>query len=89
MNNTTLIYNSQTDVNELVKQVNKVRLANKNNWYQVSFENETSGQLTRIKCYNTWIQLSEKPLFSNAMDMKIKEFKENLNRGLTKLINNY
>ena len=86
MNNTNLIFRNDSNIIELTKQVNKIRLANKNNWYQVTFENETTREKTRIKCFNTWVQLSEKPIFSNCMDATITQFKNNISKGLEKLI---
>ena len=43
MENTFLVFNSRSIPSELAKQANKVRLANKNKWYQITFENEVSG----------------------------------------------
>lgn len=89
MQNTNLVFNSLTSTEELTKQVNKVRLANKNKWYQISFENETTGKLTRLKIYNTWIQITENVHFETGMDYTITEFKENVKKGVTNLIKQY
>jgi hypothetical protein len=63
MNTTIIVYNNTSNSVEIAKQANKVRLNNKNKWYQIAFENETTGDKTTLKIYNTWIQLSSKPIF--------------------------
>ena len=86
MENTTLIFNSASSDDELTKQVNKIRLSNKNKWYQITFENETTGEKTRLKCFSTWVQLTEKPIFDTGMDYTPTQFKENIKQGIFKLI---
>jgi hypothetical protein len=87
MENTIIVINKNSNSTEIAKQVNKVRLSNKNNWYQITFENETTGEKTRLKIYNTWIQLTEKPVFSTGMDATPTQFKNNIQNGISKLIN--
>ena len=89
MKNTTLIYNSASSAQELAKQANKVRLANRNSWYQITFENETTGEKIRLKCYKTWIQIAENPYFETTMDNTPTQFKEHVSKGVQVLINNY
>lgn len=86
MQNTNLVIHTQSNPKEIAKQVNKVRLANKNNWYQITFEHDTTGEKTRLKCYNTWIQLSEKPVFPTVMDVKPTQFKMNIEQGVKELL---
>jgi hypothetical protein len=86
MENTNIVLTNERNIDQLVKEVNKVRLSNKNKWYQITFKNNDSGETTRIKAYNTWIQLSEKPVFSNAMELTATEFKSNVKSGLLKLL---
>ena len=85
MENTNLVYNEKSNVLDLVKKANKVRLDNKNKWYQLTFENETSGDKTFLKCFGTWVQLSAKPIFSTSMDNTPTQFKSNIEKGLKTL----
>ena len=89
MENTILIFNSLSDPAAIAKQANKIRLNNKNLWYQIQFENETTKEKTRLKIFNTWIQLTTKPIFNTAMDQTPGEFKANIKNGLINLISNY
>jgi len=89
MKNTTLIYRSDSSAQELAKQANKTRLANKNSWYQITFENETSGNKTRLKCFNTWIQRADNPYFETAGDNTPTQFKINIEAGVINLLTNY
>lgn len=76
---------NKNNVNDAIKSANKHRLNNKNAWYQLHFINEENKQDAKLKCFNTWIQLASKPVFSNVIDSSIKEFKENLKNGLNRL----
>jgi len=89
MKNTILIFNSNSRPEELAKQANKIRLNNKNSWYQIQFKNETTGEKTGLKIFNTWVQLTTKPIFNTAMDQTPGEFKANIKNGLINLISNY
>ena len=90
MENTTIIFNSESDPKTIAEHINKVRrVMAKKNWYQITLENETSGKLTRLKIYHTWIQLAENPAFETVMDSSIRQFKKNLEKGIQTLINNY
>ena len=40
---------------EAIKQINKFRLSNKNNWYLI--ELNYSPYIYKMKIYNTWIQV--------------------------------
>ena len=86
MTTETIVINSKSNPTEVAKQVNKVRLANKNKWYQVAFLNEETNDKTIIKVYNTWVQLATKPLFDTSMDKKPTEFKEDIADSVSKLI---
>jgi len=77
----TLIIEKNESTKETVKLINSFRLENKNNWYQINIINLG----IKLKCFNTWIQISTKPIFSNAMDMSIKDFKNNLELGINKI----
>ena len=68
------------DKETLIKLINKHRLENKNNWYQISIA--LNGYNYEMKCYNTWVQLcyvykDNKLLYNNSspMDLSIKDFK--------------
>ena len=84
-----LMYNLNTNVNELINEVNKFRLLNKNKWYVIIFVNETSGEQTSLKIYNTWIQTASKPLFDTSMDKSVTEFKNIIAIGLNSLLKFY
>lgn len=66
---------------EIIKEANKFRLENKNNWYQLQI---TCNNYThKIKAFNTWVQIcrtykDEKLLHndSSVMDMKPTQFKQ-------------
>lgn len=84
-------YNIQPDQqNELANVINKIRLQNKNNWYQLHIT--TSTNLYKIKAYNTWMQLvyvynkdtlQLKYKDSSPMDLKPTQFKEFIKRYIT------
>ncbi len=84
-----LVYKSQSNSSDLAKLANTFRLQNKNKWYQICFENETSGQRKYLKCFNTWVQISHVPAISTVMDAKPTEFVENIKSGLDWLISRY
>lgn len=68
---------------EIIKEVNKFRLENKNNWYQVQI---TCNNYThKIKAFGTWLQIcrtykDEKLLYNNpsSMDIKPTQFKQHI-----------
>ena len=73
---------------EIIKQVNKFRLDNKNNWYQLQI---TCNNYThKIKAFGTWLQIcrtykGEKLLYNNSssMDITPTQFKEHIKDILT------
>jgi len=84
-----LVYKSTSNATSLAKEVNKWRLQHKDKWYQVCFENETSGKKQYLKCYNTWVQISEVGQISTTMDLKPGEFLKNIKEGIEFLISKY
>lgn len=78
----TIKINSLTGKDDIIKQVNKFRLENKNKWYQV--EIKYSPNRYKLKCFNTWVQIAiietpEKTIQdSSNMDISVKEFKNYL-----------
>ena len=83
--NTLTEYNK--DKETLIKLINKYRLDNKNNWYQISIS--CNGYNYEMKCYDTWVQIcyiykDNKLLYNNPsnMDMNIKQFKEYLEQTI-------
>lgn len=84
-------YNIQPDQqNELPNVINKIRLQNKNNWYQLNITTATN--LYKIKAYNTWLQLiyvcnkdtlQLKYKDSSPMDLKPTQFKEFIKSRIT------
>lgn len=74
----------------VIKEINKFRLSNKNNWFQVHIR--YNGYEYKMKIYNTWVQLNYTYkddgnnflLYNNSsnMDMNVKEFKNYLNKAI-------
>lgn len=68
---------------EIIKEINKFRLENKNSWYQVQI---TCNNYThKIKAFGTWLQIcrtyeGEKLLYNNpsSMDIKPTQFKQHI-----------
>lgn len=77
----TLHTSTSKGIENTVNEINKFRLSNKNKWYQINVNN---GEVC-LKCYNTWIQISTKPLFSNIADITPTQFKKELFNGLSRL----
>ena len=83
-------YNIQNDnIEDVLKQVKKARLENKNKWYQV--EIVYKGFKYQLKIYNTWIQIFRKiDIETNTfcwdtpspMDMKVGEFMNYIRENL-------
>ena len=63
---------------EFVKAVNKLRLDNKNKWYQ--WIGIVNGKDVRLKGFGTWLQIFEIDGISHNgnMDISVKDFKEKL-----------
>ena len=67
-----------------IKQINKARLDNRNNWYQIKLI--YGSHIFKLKIYNTWIQLGYKydmdnnlvNTFDNCMDRTPIQFKNDL-----------
>ena len=71
---------------ELVKDFNKTRLANKNNWYY--FQAKFKNNLLKFKAFDTWVQvlevyqidfngnLSKNFTDSSPMELNVKDFKD-------------
>ncbi len=75
------------DKQTLIKLINKHRLENKNNWYQISIY--YNGYNYEMKCFNTWLQLcyvykNNKLLYNAAspMELNVKQFKQYLNKTI-------
>jgi hypothetical protein len=68
---------------EIIREVNKFRLENKNSWYQLQI---TCNNYThKIKAFGTWLQIcrtykNEKLLYNNpsSMDIKPTQFKQHI-----------
>jgi len=77
-------YNIQPDQqHELSNVINKIRLQNKDNWYQLHIT--TSTNLYKIKAFDTWLQLiyvynkdtlQLKYTDSSPMELKPTQFKD-------------
>lgn len=81
---------ASTSVDDLIKQHNAQRKANKNRWLSLSAV--ISGHRVAIKSYNTWIQVLkvEGPLVnfrdSGPMDCSVKACRDYLAQALKPLI---
>lgn len=65
---------------EFIKEINALRLANKNKWY--FWQGVVNGKKVEIKGYGTWLQIfriNGLNLWA-GMDISIKDFKESLAR---------
>jgi hypothetical protein len=63
---------------DFVKEINRLRLANKNEWYTTAcFVN---GKIIRLKGFNTWIQVIRIDDHSDSglMDITVSQFKKQL-----------
>lgn len=89
MERTVLVFNSTSDPVAIAKQANKIRLANKGQWYQLVFENETTGERTNLKCFDTWVQKSNSKVFGTVMGVNPTGFKKNIEQGIEELIKKY
>ena len=67
---------------EAIKLINKTRLSNKNNWYQINLNYKD--KVYNIKAYDTWLQIFTDKTFnySNCMDESTTKFKEHLSNVL-------
>ena len=78
----------EKNINETVKQINRFRLMNKNNWYLINIEpnNKDIFYTYRLKCFDTWIQIfikyddKDNIVYKDSfyMDAKVKDFKDYL-----------
>ena len=69
-----------------IKTINDLRLKNKNKW--VFFTGVVENKKVELKLYNTWLQIYKVNGldFSNCMDRKPTEFKEDLLKGLNYMV---
>ena len=83
----TLKLNLEIGKKQVIKQVNKFRLSNKNKWYQI--EVTTNNFIYQLKVFGTWVQIGKKRFldtkelihnYPSNMDISVKEFKEYLTR---------
>lgn len=68
---------------DFVKELNKLRLANKNKWIFVYADVE--GNRVLVKTYETYLQryfVNGRQVQSGAMDMSITAWKQELERGI-------
>jgi uncharacterized ferritin-like protein (DUF455 family) len=77
--------NKQDDV---LKEINTIRKQNKNTWCGITLLYKD--EVLHIKIFNTWIQpiRESNKYFSGVMDAKVKQFTENILRGLNLIILN-
>lgn len=83
-----LIHTEINTKQEIISTINKLRRANKNQWYY--FDIEGRYQIVRCMCFGTWIKvhqhykrdtngLKEYLKDSSPMDLSVKEFNRYLN----------
>ena len=79
MNTNYITTNKKEDA---IKLINKVRLSNKNNWYQINLNYKD--EVYNIKAYDTWLQIftNNTSNYSNCMDESVTKFKEHLSKVL-------
>lgn len=67
-------------VEEFVKHINQKRLDSRNTTRWYGFIGEVDGHRVRVKGYKTWLQIFQVDNFnySNPMDRKVGQFKEDL-----------
>lgn len=68
-------------VEQLIKDINKIRLNNKNKWYY--YTNRNLG--IELKAFDTWIQILRinGKNYPSVMELTVGEFKKHLKRTLT------
>ena len=74
----TILY-AYKDTESFIKDINKMRLANKNKWFL--FQGVVNFKTVQVKCYNAWLQIY-KVNYAGLMDINVKDFKEALRRGV-------
>lgn len=81
---TTLKINTIINKDNIIKEINKFRLQNKNKWYQI--ELHFNEYLYKMKCFDTWVQLNyiiqnDNILYNepSSMDLTPSKFKQYLN----------
>lgn len=86
MTNTTIVIRNDSDVKEIVRQINEIRKVNKGKWYVIALEDSTSGVRTILKGYGTWVQTSTKTYFRTAANLTVKDFIYHLTSSVSTLI---
>lgn len=88
INQDTLNYNSPSNTNmsktEFIKEINKLRIENKNNWF--CFSGTVENKLIRIKGFEKWIQICTVNGVNYFFPMGIKTVRE-FNRELENIFN--
>jgi len=71
----------QLSIDEFIKEINILRLKNKNNWYQ--WTGTVDGKKVKIKGYKTWLQIFKVSGIdnSNPMERNVKQFKDDLQKA--------
>jgi len=69
-----------SEVADFVKEINTLRLRNKNNWYQ--WVGKVQGKKIEIKGYGTWLQIFrvDGVQYGGLMDIPISVFKSELEK---------
>ena len=77
-----------TNIKEVIKDINKVRLNNRDRWNFVIFYFE--GVRIEIKLFNTWVQILNINgiKYSNCMGANITDFKKYLSDTIIKGVEN-
>jgi len=70
-----LYLNESREVDNFIKEINKLRNSNKNKWY--TWTGSVDGKEIKIKGYGTWLQVYtvEGIDYSGNQDIKVKEFR--------------
>jgi hypothetical protein len=80
MTNYRTFINEGDDVDKFVKEINKLKNANKNGWY--TWVGNINGKDVKIKGYGTWLQVYKVDGidYSNPMEQSVKDYKLSLKR---------
>lgn len=86
MEQLTIPFTKKSIPADLILQLNRFRKKQNYQWYQINFENQSTGQVISLKIYNRWIQISTENYFPNEMDMSHAAFIAGLQKSIEKML---
>ena len=71
------------EVEGFVKEINNLRLQNKNKWY--TYQGTVNNKNVALKGYNTWLQILQVDGLTvpTVTDISVSEFKQTLRKAVT------